>query len=213
MRGRTEDLRGRRSGRLVVLRMEGRKADGSSLWLCQCDCGTTKVIRASSLMNGDTVSCGCYQSEQFSIRKNALRHGKTETRAYRAWCKMRGRCKNPREKFYRHYGGRGITICPEWDSFEQFYADMGDPPEGMTLDRVNPNGNYEPSNCRWADWITQSQNRRNVIQVSDGDRTQALPAWAREIGIGASTLLARYRAGDRPPHLFRPVGMGSGQNG
>lgn len=122
-------------------------------------------------------------------------HGKSNTSVYRRWKAMRRRCLNPATDDYKNYGGRGIKICERWDKFENFYADMGDPPAGMTLERRDTNGDYCPDNCYWASWTDQMNNRRNSIFLTLNGRTQTLPMWSREIHIKQSTLLRRHNKG------------------
>lgn len=136
-------------------------------------------------------------------------HGLTHSIAYQRWKGMRGRCLNPQDPSWHNYGGRGITIDPSWDSFEQFYRDMGNPEPGMTLDRIDNSGNYGPGNCRWTSVASQSRNRRGCINITHEGRTQTLEEWAREVGISRPSLAARYQNGDKPPWLFRPRGFHS----
>lgn len=127
----------------------------------------------------------------------------SHSRAYTSWRGMIDRCTNPNMASWKDYGGRGITVCERWRTFEHFYADMGDPPGGMTLDRIDVDGNYEPSNCRWATTAVQSRNRRNNVFITDDGVTQTLHDWAREKGISAGTLSYRFHQGWRPPEIWR----------
>jgi hypothetical protein len=127
-------------------------------WPCQCACGTRRLVRGDGLRDGTSTNCGCVRREK--LRALATKHGMTRSRIYVAWNDMKQRCFNRQNKYYRDYGGRGITVCADWLTFKNFYADMGEPPDGMSLDRINNNGNYESRNCRWATRAMQHANRR-----------------------------------------------------
>lgn len=170
------NLKGKRFGRLEVIEYAGQiRFNGSGKtkrqWLCKCDCGNTKIITGGSLTNGKTRSCGCLALEE--ERKNGARrktHGMTGTRLYYIWRAMKRRCNDPRVKAYTSYGGRGITVCNEWmESFETFknWAYSNGYNETLTIERKDVNGNYEPSNCRWATLQEQARNKRNSICVYD----------------------------------------------
>lgn len=170
-----------------------RHVAGSSYYLCRCVCGVEREVR--SLSSGQTKSCGCMRGKvlaesyarkkKFGIEHPSRKHGLSQTREYRSYKHMLNRCLNPKNDSYKIYGGRGITIHPSWqgkDGFTKFLKDMGLRPENTSLDRINPNGNYEPSNCRWADPKTQIENRRAVVQISL-ERLRALEAIAKKAGV------------------------------
>lgn len=160
------DLSNQKYGRLTVVKRIGINNDKRPLWLCRCECGNETNVSSKELRNGDTKSCGCYQREQTA--KAHTKHGHYYDRLYRVWIQMKQRCLNPDDKDYANYGGRGITINPAWNTNYMAFRDWailsGYDPDApfskCTLDRINVNGNYEPSNCRWADSSTQSKNRR-----------------------------------------------------
>jgi len=185
------DLKGAVFGRLTVLEYAGNDKHNNAQWKCRCECGTEKVISGASLRTGNTLSCGCYHKEQSSkwTSKHKTTHGKRKSRTYSIWGNMRTRCTNPNYKQYKDYGGRGISICERWLDFANFLEDMGEAPEGKTLDRIDNNGNYEPGNCRWATGLEQMSNRANTVMFEG----KALPIWAEELGMNYYTLYSRLK--------------------
>lgn len=173
----TPDLIGKRFNRLVVVERYGNffnvtrgSAKGPARWRCVCDCGAERLLSTNHLTSGAVQSCGCLS------RDRCTTHKMHKTRVYRIWHGMICRCRLPSTTGYKYYGGRGISFCSEWATFEGFYKDMGDPPTDLhTLDRINSDGNYEPSNCRWATRAAQQRNRRvyknwNSILTADAVR-------------------------------------------
>lgn len=147
-------------GRWTVIAATGESRNGKILWLCRCDCGVERKVVAGNLCSGISKSCGCRKIEQ--IRKAQFKHGRnTSDPTYQVWTSMRNRCRNPKCQRYDRYGGRGIKVCERWESFENFLADMGERPNDLQLDRRDNDGNYEPSNCRWATRGEQARNRSN----------------------------------------------------
>lgn len=161
------DMTGERHGRLTVISRAGSAKYGGTTWNCVCDCGAERLVVGRFMRDGTTSSCGCLRRELCISQKSPLgagaktTHGMSGTKTYHAWQSMKARCFNPNNGAWRHYGGRGITVCDRWaDSFENFLADLGEAPPERTLDRINVNGNYEPTNCRWATQDQQLENRR-----------------------------------------------------
>ena len=153
------DMIGQRFGRWAVLARAGSRYGRQPTWLCRCDCGTERIVLGASLRSGNSRSCRCLSRELTAVRSK--RHGWHGTPTYCSWASMLTRCTNPRHDNFPNYGGREITVCDRWrNHFDAFLADMGPRPRGHTLDRIDPSGSYEPSNCRWASAATQSQNQR-----------------------------------------------------
>lgn len=159
-----------------------------TMWNCVCECGNTLVMRSSDLKSGKVISCGCYRVQ--NTAKVHTTHGATKggrnDRLYNIWAKMRGRCHNERLKEYKHYGGRGITVCKEWgesyQTFEQWALSNGYK-QGLSIDRIDVNGNYCPENCRWATAIQQTNNTRKNKYIEAFGKKKTLAEWAREIKI------------------------------
>ena len=175
-----KDLTGMQFGRLTVIDRASNTKDGSARWNCVCSCGTKKTIMGSSLLRGATVSCGCYQKEMI-IRKQTT-HGQTHTRLFHVWQHMRNRCYNENYKFYNYYGGRGISVCDEWrDDFVPFmnWAKSNGYSDDLTLDRIDTNGNYEPSNCRWISRADQMNNTRLTKKYTMTGETHSIAEWCR----------------------------------
>lgn len=196
------DLTGQRFGRLTALRrVPGPPhAPKLSTWECRCDCGAISIVRGQALRIGKTKSCGCLKVDVG--RENGLRtrrhgHAVLETRTYRIWSGMKSRCSNATdEDHYRRYGGRGIKVCERWLTFENFLADMGEAPQGLTLERKDNDGDYELNNCEWATLIKQNNNRSNNRFLTDSNGvTHSLSDWARSAGLTWDQLNGRLRRG------------------
>jgi hypothetical protein len=164
------DLKNKRFGRLLVVEeTEQRSKKGFVIWECLCECGNIALVSSKYLCNGDTTSCGCFHIERIKIAntKHGHRPRGRMSAEYQTWSDMIIRCSNPKKDNYKDYGGRGIKVCTDWLKFENFLAyltanNMYPKPAGMSIDRIENDGNYEPGNIRWADAVTQSNNRRNV---------------------------------------------------
>lgn len=155
---------------------------------CICDCGNEKVVKKYHIRSGAVKSCGCHQKEQAS--KANKTHGKSRTKTYNTWSAMIQRCKNPKNAKFKFYGGIGVTVCLRWMIFKNFLEDMGERPEGLTLDRIHPAGNYEPGNCRWADKDTQAHNKKpkTFIVVIGNDRFKSLKEAAKHHSVSIQTI-------------------------
>lgn len=189
------NLAGQRFGRWLVLDEAGRNKANAVLWLCRCDCGTERAVRTHGLRSGKTQSCGCYNRER--IVQSSRTHGLSNTPLWNSWRNMISRTTNTKDKNYSYYGGRGISVCAEWrESFEAFVRDMGPSHEaGLTLDRINVDGNYEPENCRWATPLEQGRNKRNNRLLTFNGRTMPLSEWAENVGIDHTVIRSRLRIG------------------
>lgn len=153
------DLKDKVFTRLKAIKIVSKTRFGEMVWECKCDCGNIMNVQGVNLRTGHTQSCGCLQKERASESNGT--HRKSGTSTFNVWVKMRQRCNNPKDKAYKYYGGRGIKVCDRWlNSFDNFFSDMGEHKEGMSIDRIDNNGNYEPRNCQWLT-ISQNISKRN----------------------------------------------------
>lgn len=189
------DITGMQFGRLAVVSLSEmrKKSKGGHrpYWLCKCACGNFVSICGSSLKSGGSSSCGCLQKEYVSIR--SATHRMTATRPYRIWAGMLTRCTNKNSKDHNLYGDRGISVCDRWRSFDNFISDMGMPCDNESIERIDTNGNYEPSNCKWATSAEQSRNKRNNHVVEFNGESMIVADWAKIIGINESSLRGRLK--------------------
>ena len=192
------NLKGLRFSRLLVIKF-AYMIKSCSVFECLCDCGKIKNIRGTHLKRGLTKSCGCLCIEELKIR--ATSHGCATdnkcTSEYVSWTNMKQRCYNPNSKDYNNYGGRGIIICDRWkNSFDNFLSDMGKKPnEKYSIDRINVNGNYEPSNCRWATQLDQTNNKRTNKNLTYNGETLTMSQWAKKMNIPLATIHNRIKRG------------------
>ena len=188
------DLRGKKFGRLTPIEVVGSDKYSKHIWKCKCDCGNTTYATTELLTSGKTKSCGCYKQDEFKQRVTT--HGMTNTRVYNIWQLMKDRCLNSKNLHFYCYGGRGITVCERWkDSFENFLSDMGNPSNDLSIDRIDPDGNYEPSNCRWATVYQQAHNKRNTIRVTIDGVTDTIDKWEKVSPVRGNTIRQRLRKG------------------
>lgn len=188
--GIKHSLVGQRFGRLVVAGHAGTvtspKGKRCSLWICVCDCGSPATVTRQRLRDGLTKSCGCLRSELVAAKNKT--HGMSDSRAYNVWRGMMNRCDNKASDAYKNYGDRGITVCDQWKTFEGFYKDMGNPPPGLTIERVNNDLGYSKSNCKWGTRTEQSRNRRGRKMIEFNGATHCLSEWAELAGVTSSFL-------------------------
>lgn len=194
------NLQGFRFGSLTVLQLgEKQRPMNGAWWLCLCDCGTQKNIPATDMVQGKINSCGCEHAER--IGRAGITHGKSKSRTYKLWMAMRNRC----DRVNQDYSCRGIVYDERWKSFENFLEDMGEAPEGLSLDRIDCNGNYHKANCRWATRVEQANNTRaNVFIEWDGKR-QTRSQWEKELGMQPTTLRSRIKAGWPMERAMKPL--------
>lgn len=192
---KVKDLAGQQFGYLVAqefvgLRTRGRSSTRRAYWRCECRCGATVERPSVDLIHGNTKSCGCGKAEM--IRERVTRHGHSAggpaSKTYTVWVGMKGRCSRAKNNRYAQYGGRGISVCERWQTFANFLADMGERPDGYSLERLDVNGNYEPSNCAWIPLRLQGRNTTRSAHVSlNGERMTQAEA-AERLGVDQRTI-------------------------
>lgn len=189
-----KDLSGRSFGAWLVLSYAGTDGSGAT-WMCVCECGTERSVKASSLLGGRSTACGCTRDVAKWATHHGHQRGGKQSPTYQTWRAMLRRCSDPGHPSYLNYGGRGVGVCDEWKTFERFLSDMGERPEGTWLDRIDCDGDYCKSNCRWLSTKLQGSNRRNnVFYEMDGKRL-TVPQWAELLGAKEGTIRARLRRG------------------
>ncbi len=197
MRGRTRiPMSGKKYGRLTVIaELPNEATSFHTMCRCACDCGMIIEVRTNSLRTGNSKSCGCLQRELIS--EKSMTHGRSKSGEYQSWCALRSRCNNRNNQKFNDYGGRGVKVCPEWSkSFAAFVRDMGPRPgNGYTIERQDNDGDYCPSNCRWATRAEQLQNTRRNHNITFNGATKCLAEWSKFFGIHYQTLQSRIRKG------------------
>lgn len=189
--GKLKDLTDQEFGRLMVIERAENNNQGKTMWLCRCECGETFSVRPDALRNGRTVSCGCYRKEINT------EHGLSKDRLYLIWKSMVARCNNPNDQAYSHYGGRGITVCNEWNDYKCFidWAKGNGYTKKLTIERENVNKGYDPSNCKWATMKEQQNNRTNNCYITYEGIRRTAKQWSEELGVKYRSLLWRIRTG------------------
>ena len=195
------DMTGRRIGQLTVVKRAPNPYHNSTkaCWLCRCDCGKEIIAAGTELRRGYYRSCGCQKPE--TARQLFSKHGMTNTRLFKIWSCMKSRCYYTRDNDYKYYGARGITVCDEWlYDFKAFatWALSHGYTKYLTIDRINFNGNYEPSNCRWATSLEQSNNKRGLHMITINCKTQSMAMWCRKLGVNYDMVKSRIRNGWDP---------------
>lgn len=193
-----KDMTNERIGRLLVVERAENTEQGQAQWLCVCECGKTSVVRGGDLRNGKVLSCGCYKIEQ------QTKHGNYNDKLYRVWTSMKNRCTCKTNKWYPIYGGKGVSICLEWNDYTKFrdWSIENGYKEGLTIDRIDFNGNYEPSNCRWITHREQQYNKSTNVFIQIGETTKTLTEWCKEYNVPISTARARIKRGLKGINIF-----------
>ena len=201
------DLTGKRFGKLTVISRGDKTPHGTYRWICKCDCGNTISVPTNDLQSQHTRSCGC-------LRRNSKLN--TDSRSkhplYGTWKQMLSRCENPNAHNFSRYGEKGVSVCEEWHDFWSFVAwsdSVGGRPNGFTLDRIDSSGNYEPSNCRWANIHTQAENKTSSIFLTHDERTETLATWAKLLGLSEQCMYNRYHRGWNEADMFLPKQTGN----
>nr|DAY75418.1 MAG TPA: PVL ORF-50-like family [Caudoviricetes sp.] len=211
-----KDLTGMKIDDLTIIEFSYKEKKGKNFryyWKCKCKCGKEVIRRSDGLLdNRGYKSCGCYREKilkehNFKINNPRKSHGMTNTRLYKIYAKIKERCYYEKYPEFHLYGGRGIKMCDEWEKdFITFYnwAMENGYNEKLSIDRIDFNGDYEPSNCRWADKITQANNKRNNIRLTYNGETHTMPEWARILGLPYSTLADRHKKGKSVEEILNP---------
>lgn len=211
-RGEIKDITGQRFGFLTATSFFERKffpsGQAHNVWNCICDCGKETTASIGMLCSGKKKSCGCkwkdFISEARTVHGYCRRREETN-KTWLCWWNMLQRCTNPKSERFNQYGGRGITVCERWIEFANFLADMGDKPEGKSIERADVNGSYCPENCSWILNRDQFENMQKSIRITIGGDTKSLKRWSTELGLNYLTVYGRYKRGESISDVFRPV--------
>ena len=201
------DLAGKKFGRLTAIEIVGLDKHHHAIWRCACDCGGEKLVERYSLTRGSVRSCGCLPRELNKTGDYRRTHGMWGTRIYRIWKNMKTRCNNPNGKDWKDYGGRGITVCEEWQhNFQAFYdwSMANGYNDDLSIDRIDCDKGYSPDNCRWTDATTQANNKHNNHLITINGVTKTCMAWIKDTGISRSTFYQRLRKGVTGEALIAP---------
>lgn len=193
------DMTNERYGRLLVVSRAENSQQGQARWNCKCDCGNNSIVRGQDLRNGKVVSCGCYKIE------NQTKHGFYDEPLYRVWISMKSRCNSETHKYYSNYGGRKINVCQEWmDDYLSFreWAIKNGYEKGLTIDRIDVNGNYEPNNCRWITIKEQQYNKTTNVFIQINGITKTLTEWCKEYKVPITTARQRMKKGLNGIEIF-----------
>ena len=200
MPGKPKDYTGMKCGKLTAIELD-HITNGRTFWKFRCECGNEIVVRPDGVVRGTTSSCGC------AVRKNHFStHGKSRSKLYRVYYAMKQRCENQKDPHYDRYGGRGISIDPSWKDFGVFYewAIANGCKDGLTIDRIDNDGNYSPDNCRWTDVYTQSRNTSRNTWITYKGETMVLSDMCRKYGVNISTACHRIKTGKSLQDVFEP---------
>jgi hypothetical protein len=197
------NLIGQKFGRWTVLEYDNSKKQ--TYFFCRCECGSEKSVYSGNLVRGKSISCGCHRAEFLSDLKKV--HGKTRTKLHGVWMAMRRRCYLETTADYKNYGARGIRVCDEWQGFQKFqeWAIAAGYKEGLSIDRIDSNGNYEPSNCRWATRKVQNNNKRDTHFLTINGESKTITEWSNLTGISRKTIHSRIKYGWPEKDLLNPI--------
>jgi hypothetical protein len=197
------DITGQRFGRLTVVAKSPSRGK-QTRWMCVCNCGREVTVWKTAITSGAQVSCGCYMRERAAqvVAEHSVTHGMRHSPEYTTWSGIRRRCLNQKDKTYPRYGGSGVRVL--FDSFEQFYADIGPKPgPEYSVDRIDPHGHYEPGNVQWATAKDQQRNKKNTLYVEFRGERKPLKAWCEELGLKYGTVWLRIKQGVSVEVAFR----------